>query len=122
MPIRIFFPRDIYLFRWFDVPELHRRTTVTVSYEPTRHPVSVASERSRRTSPSATGNTSGPPAVEYCAHIGEKIAPMALNTTYEPIITVEALATETLGYRRLTATPSRIIVQMPNRFRPAMNR
>ena len=97
MPIRIFFPRDIYLFRWFDVSELHRRTADTVSYEPKHHPVSVASEVSRRGSLSARGNTSGSPVVEYYAHIGEKIALIALNTTYATIITVEALTAETLG-------------------------
>lgn len=122
MPIRIFFPRDIYLFRWFDVLELHRRTAVTVLYEPARDSVSAGSECSQRTSPSATGNTSGPPVVGFYAHIGEKIALIALNTTYAPTITVEALTAETFGYRRLTATPSRIIVQIPNTFRPAMNR
>ena len=97
MPIKIFFPRDIYLFRWFDVSELLRRTAVTFPYEPAHDSVSVNSECLRYTLSSATGNTSGPPVVDYYAHIGEKIAPMALNTTYATIITVEALATETFG-------------------------
>ena len=81
MPIRIFFPRDIYLFRWFDVLELHRRTTITVLYEPAHRTVSAGPECSQRTSPSATGNTPDAPVVEEYAHIGEKIALIALNTT-----------------------------------------
>ena len=97
MPIRIFFPRDIYLFRWFDVPGLHRRQAVTFTYEPTHHSVSAHSECSESTLSSTRENTSGPPIVDCYAHIGEKIARMALNTTYAVTITMEALVAETLG-------------------------
>lgn len=70
---------------------------VTSTYEPTHHPVSANSKCLRPTYPSARENTPGPPIVDYYAHIGEKIARMALNTTYAVTITMEALVAETLG-------------------------
>ena len=66
-------------------------------YESTHHPVSTISERLRPNYPSTRENTSGPPIVGCYAHIGEKIARMALNTTYEMTITMEALVAETFG-------------------------
>ena len=50
-------------------------------YESTHHPVSTISERLRPNYPSTRENTSGPPIVGCYAHIGEKIALIALNTT-----------------------------------------
>ena len=66
-------------------------------YEPTHHSVSEHPECSGFTLSSAKENTSGPPIVDCYAHIGEKIARMALNTTYAVTITMEALVAETWG-------------------------
>ena len=70
---------------------------VTFSYERARDSVSSIQKTLRVTLPSDKGNTSGPSAVDWYAHIGEKIAPIALKTTYAMIIMVEALTAETLG-------------------------